>query len=186
MHSFKLLFPWREESGRLGRVVIEPTALKPRDYYGEFRGEGEWQAWERLARISAHGAKSAIALMDATGLEVSYSYGEVFGESSQIMPDGADHTRIWRQPQGSTGNGGPAVFRYLASTEPYKDGYQEVEAWCRENGWAYATLPPGYGLWLPTGADGTRLVLLSPPWQAAPVAEIAATAQEKMPRWEDD
>ncbi len=186
MHSFKLLFPWREESGRMGRVAAELSGLKPRDRYGEFRGEGEWQTWERHARICAHCAKSVVAFMDATGLEISHSYGEVFGAIRQVLPNGADHTRIWLQPQGAAGNGGPAVFKYLASTEPYKDGYQQVEAWCRENGWAYATFPPGYGMWLPTGVDGTRLVLLSPPWQAVPVAELAAAAQEKMPQWVAD
>jgi hypothetical protein len=186
MHSFKLLFPWREESGRMGRVVTELTALQSRDRYGDFRGEGEWQAWERHARICAHCAKSTVAFMDGTGLEISYSFGEVFGVIREVLPDGADHTRIWRLPQGSAGNGGPSSSRYLATTEPYKDGYSEVQAWCRENGWACATLPPGYGMWLPTGVDGTRLVLLSPPWQAAPVAELAATAEEKMPLWEED
>lgn len=184
MFKFSLCFPWREENDRSGRVDIAIEGLNPREHYGDMRGEGERQAWERHARICAHCARSTVAFMDATGLEICYDFSAVFGEAWQRLPDGADHTRIWRKPVSN--NGGAPAFKYLVTTEPYQEAYKKVEASCaRQQHWECTTLPPGFGLHLPTGEMGTRLVLISPPEIGLPVAPLVPLLCERMPQWTD-
>jgi hypothetical protein len=177
MPEFKISMPWKEASGREGRVEQVISALESRDHYGEFRGEGEVQTWERHARISAHNAASIVAFMDATGLEICHEFARIFGEHYR-MPDGADHTRGW-QMRAEVGG------RYFATTEPYGEGYKAVETWCAASGWPYRTFPVGVGLWFPA-AQGTRLIFMAPPAAADAFPALAEAIGQRLPVWNDD
>lgn len=177
MHEFKITMPWKETSDRAGCVEQVIRSLKPRDHYGEFRGEGEVQNWERHARISAHNAVSIVAFMDATGLEICHEFARIFGEHYK-MPDGADHTRGW-QKRAEVGG------RYFATTEPYGEGYKAVESWCAASGWSYQTYPVGVGLWFPA-TQGTRFLFMAPPAAAAAFPALAEAIGQCMPVWRED
>lgn len=180
MHIFQFSFPWREGNGRQGCVEGEIEALRPREHYGEMRGEGECQAWEHHAKVCAHCARSLVAFMDAAGVEIFDDAVKVFGDYQ--LPDGADHVRMWQL--GPWANG--SVHRYLVTIEPYHDGYKTVETWCLKHKWQCATMEPGYGMWLPTGEKGTRMLLISPPEVGIDVVKLVHVLQEKMPRWIDE
>lgn len=175
MHRLTLKFPW-SEGDRTGCVEAEISASMPREYYGAFRGEGEPTTWQRHARICAHGARSLVAFMDATGLALSRDHDRIFGENSRMLPAGADHTRIWRGRFGDEDG-------YLVTTEPYANQYETVEEWCRAHDWKCATLPPRYGFHLPTGRGGTRLVLISPLSVGLPLASLCDRLVASLPRW---
>lgn len=177
MHTFQFSFPWREENGRQGCVEGEIEALRPREYYGEMRGEGECQTWESHAQICAHCAKSLVAFMDIAGVEIFHDTIMVFGDYR--LPDGADHVRMWQL--GPWANG--SSHRYLVTIEPYHNGYKTVEAWCHKHGWGCVTMEPGYGMWFPTGETGTRMTLISPPEVGIDVVKLAKILRENMPRW---
>jgi ADP-ribosylglycohydrolase len=185
MHSFTLVFPWRERNGRAGEETLEITALRPREHYGELRGDNEVSPWRRQARLFAHAARSAVVFMDATGLEPSWNYDAVFGSGDERRPAGCDHVRLWRSPEPGRANGGARrnKGRYAATIEPYGEGFKTVEESCRALGWACATFPPGIGMWLPSGESGTRLVLASPPGNGVPLAPLVETLLKAMPRW---
>ena len=180
MHSFKLRFPWSEAGGKSGAIEIEIEAQRTREHYGEMRGEDEETVWRRHAKICAHTAQSTVAFMDATGLDISREFTLIFGDNDRLRPAGADHTRLWR-----TDPGGGSPCRYLVTTEPYGDNYRTVERWCDTRAWAYSTLPPGFGLWLPTGEGGTRMVLASPPNIGVEMEALLPKIMESLPQWTD-
>jgi hypothetical protein len=183
---FDLSFPWREAEGREGSVEIEIEARHPREYYREHYGvfEGEHidhQPWERHAWVYAHCARSLVAFMDATGLERSDAFSKVFVAGSNL-PAGHDHTKLWRVPDGGSPLGwSPGQF--LLTTEPYGQTYAEVEAWCRRRPWDCRTMPPSVGLWWPTGEEGTRLILISPPEVGVDLTPLVPLLHERLPVW---
>jgi hypothetical protein len=164
MPDIKITMRWCEDTGREGCVERIVHAQNERDHYGDFWGDTIIHRWESHARIAVHSAASVIAFMDITGLEICRDFAKVFGDQYE-MPDGADHTRCWHLRAEVGG-------RYLATTEPYGDGYMRVEAWCQAKGWAYLTLPPGVGLWFPV-SQGTRLVFLGRPGCGEPFPMLA-------------
>jgi len=191
MHShvttnFTLPFPWREDSGREGLVEIAIKALHSADHYreryGDFEGEHvDYQQWERHAHIYAHCARSLVAFMDATGLERSEALSEALVKGS-ALPTGHDHTKLWRVPT----TGSPLGWKpgqFLITTEPYRQGHAEIETWCRRHNWDHLTMPPSVGLWWPTGEEGTRLMLISPPDVGVDLKPLAPILQERMPVW---
>ena len=186
MSKFDLSFPWREAGGREGSAEIEIEALHPREHYrehyGEFEGEHiDCQRWERHARVYAHCARSLVAFMDATGLERSDAFGEALVKGT-MLPAGHDHTKLWRVPDtGSLLDRKPGQF--LLTTEPYRQIHAEVEAWCRQHHWDCDTMPPSVGLWWPTGEEGTRLILISPPKIGVDLTPLMPLLRERMPVW---
>jgi hypothetical protein len=177
MPEFRFVVPWRETSGREGTVDVLLSAQHPREHYGEFPGDGETKNWERHAQIAAHCAASICAFMDVTGLEICHDYAQVFGEHYR-MPDGADHTRAW-QLKAEVGG------RFFATSEPYHDGYKQVEEWCAAHGWTFHTFPKGIGFWFPA-QQGTRLVLMVPPGSADVFPSIIAALDGRLPCWTQD
>ena len=188
MTKFTLTFPWRENDGRQGVVEITIEALHPadhyREHYGDFEGEHvDYQQWERHARIYAHCVRSLVGFIDATGLERSDAFSEALVRSS-ALPTGHDHTKLWRVPA----TGSPLDWRpgqFLLTTEPYGQIHSEVEAWCRQHRWDCHTMPPCVGLWWPTGDDGTRLVLISPPEVGVDLRPLTPILQERIPVWNE-
>jgi hypothetical protein len=186
MSKFSVGFPWREEGGREGCVGIEIEALHPREYYREHYGafEGEHidcQSWERHARIYAHCARSLVAFMDATGLQRSDAFSEALVEGN-MLPAGHDHSKLWRV-SGTNSPLGWKPGQFLLTTEPYRQIHTEVETWCQKHRWDCRTMPPSVGLWWPTGEDGTRLVLISPPDAGVDLTPLLPLLSERMPAW---
>jgi hypothetical protein len=185
-HRLELIFPWREKGGIFGveEVVIE--AHSPREHYGELRGEGEVSVTQNTARIWAFAARGVVAFMDLTELRSCDARKEVFGPTEleddeeegiwDVEPPGFDHTRIWRAADG----------RYVVTTEPYDKRCETAAAWCAERGWACEVFPPGVGMWNPGGENGTRLVVMSPAGNGAPIAPLIPILRASMPRWRSD
>lgn len=177
MFELEIVVPWKETSGREGKVEIRLSAQHPREHYGEFPGDGETKIWERHAQIAGHCIASIVAFMDATGVEICHDFSHVFGENYR-MPEGADHTRVWRLRAEVGG-------RYFVTTEPYHEGYQHVSEWCQRNNWAHHTFPKGIGFWFPA-QQGTRLVLMSPPGSADIFPSIVSALDGRLPCWTRD
>jgi hypothetical protein len=89
---------------------------------------------------------------------------------------------IWYRPV--IGTGSPIRKRqYLVTTEPYGP-VEPTLAFCRDLGLEAYACRPGIGLWNP-GVGGTRLVLISPPSHALPVAEVAEAIEAALPERRD-
>jgi hypothetical protein len=181
-HELNLTFRWREQNGKFGREEIEIHAAYPRRHYGDLC-EADQSRARMEARRLALGACSVVAFMDITGLRPSEARQAIFGRDTGVivhrpsLNEGFDHTRLWRA----------ADKRYAVTTEPYGVEYETTLAWCAAKGWESVLFPTGVGMWSPRGLNGragTRLVLMSPPKNGAPVCELAPALTVGMPCWE--